>query len=143
GTDFQPQRADLVGNDAGAQHPARRAVKGGEYAIAGRLDLTAAIAREIAADRGVMIVEKIAPAAVAQLSSLLSRADDVGEENRSQHPIGRHRRARTGQELLDGIGHLGNVVTDKRHVVDSRELEVAGTGDMFGKIASTLTLDCR
>ena len=77
GTHFQPQRADLVGNDAGAQHAARRAVKGGEYTIAGRLDLTAAIAREVAADRGVMIVEKIAPAAVAQLSSLLGRADDA------------------------------------------------------------------
>jgi hypothetical protein len=95
----------------------------------------ATIRRNLARYRGREI-----KTSVAQLSCLLGRADDVGKENRSQHPVDRHHRARTGQELLDGIGDLGNIVTDKRHVVDSGELEVAGTGDMFGQIASTLNV---
>ena len=64
--------AIAIGQAVGAQHAARRAVKGGEYTIAGRLDLTAAIAREVAADRGVMIVEKIPPAAVPSPNGALA-----------------------------------------------------------------------
>jgi hypothetical protein len=49
----------------------------------------AAKAHEVAPDRGVMIVEKIAPTAVAERGSLLGRADDIGKEHRGEHPVDR------------------------------------------------------
>jgi hypothetical protein len=77
---FDAKRSDFIGNGAGAADAAGRTVKGSKNAVAGRLDLTTAKARQVAPDCGVMIVEKIAPAAVAERGGLLGRADDVGEE---------------------------------------------------------------
>jgi hypothetical protein len=87
GTDFNAERPDLLGNGAGATNTARWTIKRGEKSIAGRFDLMAAKACEIATDRGVMIIKEIAPALVAECGSLLGGADDIGEENRRQDAI--------------------------------------------------------
>src|SRR5712664_3276164 len=76
GADFDAERLDFLGNGTGAANAARRTVKGREKAVAGRFDLMAAKAREIAPDRSVVIVEQVAPALVAECGSLLGRADD-------------------------------------------------------------------
>jgi hypothetical protein len=71
GANFNAEGSDLVGNGARAAHPARRTVEGSKNAIAGRFDLVAAKAREIAPDCGVVIVQEIAPAAIAERRGLL------------------------------------------------------------------------
>src|SRR5580692_11231637 len=95
-------------------------------------------AREIAPNCGVMIVEQVAPAAVAERGGLLGRADDVGEEYRGEHPVDRHRRPRAGQKLFDRIGDLGGVLADERYVVFSRKFNIACARNVLGKITSTL-----
>jgi len=74
GANFDAKRPDFIGNRAGAADAAGWTVKGGKNAVAGRFDLMTAKARQVASDCGVMIVEKIAPAAVAKRGGLLGRA---------------------------------------------------------------------
>ena len=91
GTDFNAEGPNFLGNGIGAANTARWTVKSGEKSVAGRFDLTAAKACEIAPDRGVMIVKEIAPALVAECGSFLGGSDDVSEENRGEDTIDRDR----------------------------------------------------
>jgi hypothetical protein len=102
GTNLDTERLDFLGNRTRAANPASRTVKGSEKAVARRFDFMAAKARKIAADRGVMLVEEIAPPLVAERGGPLGGADDVGEEygsdrlrpapaNRSRIPRSRQR----------------------------------------------------
>jgi hypothetical protein len=47
GTDFNPERSDILSNCMGALNPTRRSVKGGEKSVPGRFDLMAAKSEEI------------------------------------------------------------------------------------------------
>ena len=96
GTDFDAERPDFLGNGTGAANAARRTIKGREDAVAGRFDLMAAKACEIAPDRGVMTIEQIAPAVVAERDGFFGRADDVGKQHRGEHSIDGDRRPRAG-----------------------------------------------
>jgi hypothetical protein len=86
-TDLYAERPDFLGNGTGAANAARWTVKGGEKAVSSCFHFMASKAREIAPDRGVMIVEKIAPALIAECGGFLGRADDVGEENRGEDAV--------------------------------------------------------
>ena len=77
GTDLDAERPDFLGNGTGAANAARWTVEGREKAIAGRFHLITAKACEISPDRGVMIVEEIAPALVPKRGGFLGRADDI------------------------------------------------------------------
>src|SRR6266581_7910579 len=60
---------------------ARGAVEAGEESVAGGVHLGATEAGELPADRAVVLVEEVAPAAVAELRHLLRGADDVREQH--------------------------------------------------------------
>ena len=64
------------------------AVEGGEEAVARRIDLASVEARELATNGGVVLLHEIAPATVSDLRRALRRSDEIGEENRREHPIG-------------------------------------------------------
>src|SRR5262249_8157677 len=119
----------------------RWTVEGSENAIASRLDLMAMKPREVAAYRGVMLVEKVVPAMIAQRRSLLRRADYVGKEHRRQHPVGFGSGPRTGQEFLDRIGDLRGVFADEGYVVGPWQFEIAGARNVLCEIAPTLHVD--
>jgi hypothetical protein len=55
--------------------------------------------------------EQLVPAPIAQGCGAFGRADDVGEEDRREHPIRLRNRSRAGEELLDlvrdGVGVPG------------------------------------
>jgi hypothetical protein len=110
-------------------------------AVAGRFDLMAAKVCEIAPDRGVMIVEEITPATVAERGSFFSRADYVCKEYRGEHPIDPDSRSRAGQKLLDCIGNLFDVVADPGWMVSSWKLDIARAWNVLGEITSTLHVD--
>ena len=141
GTNFDAKRFDFFGNSASATNAARRTVEGSENAIAGCLDLMAAETSEIASDRGVMTIEQVMPTAIAERGGFLGRADDVGKENGSEHPVDLDWRPRTGQKLLDGIGDLHGIVADEWYVIFSRKLDIARAGNVLGEITSTLDVD--
>ena len=50
-------------------------------------------------------------------------------------------RTRASQKLLDGIGDVAGVVTEKWKVVVPRELEIAGPWNMLGEKPATLDAD--
>ena len=87
-----------------------------------------------------MILQEIAPAPVAKRGSFLRRADNIGKENGGEHPINWNGSARTGQELLNGIGDLAGAFADKRNMIGPRKLDVAGAGNVPGKIGPPSTL---
>jgi hypothetical protein len=65
-TNLYAERPYFVGNGTGAANAACWTVKGGEKAVSSCFYFMAAKAPEIAPDRGVMIVKKIAPALIAE-----------------------------------------------------------------------------
>src|SRR5918912_4581027 len=69
----------LLDRVGGADRP-RRPVEGGEEAVAGRVDLAPAVAGELRADRRLVRLEQLAPAAVARLRGPPPPAGAVGGE---------------------------------------------------------------
>ncbi len=78
-----------------------RAVEGGEEAVAGVLDLLAAMARELTSDQVVVALKQLVPSTIAHLRRSLDGAADVGEEHGGQHAIGLALGAAAGEELLE------------------------------------------
>ena len=87
--DRQAQLAQLLDDVAAAADRPRRAVEGGQEAVADGLDLAPAPAAQLVADDPVVVLELGAPAPVAQPGQVLGRADDVGEHDRGQHAVDR------------------------------------------------------
>ena len=82
-TDIDPERTYSVVDGASATNAARWTIKGGKNTVTGRLNFAAAKALETAPDRNVMVVEELAPTAVAERGSFLGRANNIGKENRT------------------------------------------------------------
>ncbi len=82
---------------------ARRPVKERQEAITGRINFLAAKALEFAPHLRVMLLEQLAPGAVAKLAHPLGRADEVGDEDRGEDSLRERRRPHTRQELLDFV----------------------------------------
>src|SRR5436309_6079915 len=79
GADDETQSGYRIADRLGAADRARRTVKGGEEAVPRRVDLPPAEAADLVADAILKALEKIPPAAVAELLGPLGRADNVGE----------------------------------------------------------------
>ena len=107
-----------------ASHRPPGPVEGGEDAVAGGLDQRALERCHERGHRPVVLVEQVAPAAVADPGGELGRADDVGEQHGGQHPVdldGVH----AGQELLD-LGDDGVGVAEVEEVVVAGQLDESG-----------------
>ena len=99
--DLETEIGRRVSDRSRAADRARRPVEGGEEPVAGRLHFATAERLELVADGGVVIVEELLPTAVAERCRPLGRADDVGEHDRGEHPVGLGCDPRAGQELPD------------------------------------------
>src|SRR5918912_3540752 len=69
--ELEPEAAHAVADRARGADRACGPVEGGEEAVAGGVDLAPAVARELAADGGLVRLEQLAPAPVAELGSTL------------------------------------------------------------------------
>ena len=65
----QAEGRDGVADRAGAAHRARRAIEGGEEAVAGGVDLATAVTFELAADHAVVRLQ-VAPRPIAELAAV-------------------------------------------------------------------------
>ena len=95
---------------------------------------------ELLPDDGVMPLQQLAPAPVAELGRLLGRADDVREEDRREHAVGLRPAARAGQELLDLVDNrIG--ITGPQRVRVSRQLDELRSRYPLGdeRLSSTFT----
>src|ERR1043165_5870630 len=75
---LQAELAHALADRAGAANRARRPVEPREEAVAGDVELGAAKTEELTADQRMVALEKFAPAPVAKIARLRSRADGVG-----------------------------------------------------------------
>ena len=115
--DRQTESLDGVLDSSCAADGARRPVEGREEAVTGGIDLVAAEPFELPADSRVMALEKLAPTPVPHRGGPLCRADDVGEEDRREHPIWLRTPPRTGQELLHLVEDLVLVAEERQMIV--------------------------
>jgi hypothetical protein len=65
GANLDAQRPDLVDDGANAADGARRPIESGKKAVSGCHDFAPSKPRDVSTDKGVMIVEQIAPTPVA------------------------------------------------------------------------------
>jgi triosephosphate isomerase (TIM) len=87
GTHLDPQRRHGVHDRARAADAARRAVERREEAVAGGIELAAAVAGEAAADCSVVLCDELGPVPVAELCLAGRRVDDVREEDGREHAV--------------------------------------------------------
>src|SRR2546428_10538941 len=85
GADLDPLLTHGVSNGKSAGHCARGAVEGREEAVAGVVDLAAAMALEFASHCRMVALEHSTPLRVAEREGALGRADDVGVEHSREH----------------------------------------------------------
>ena len=104
--DVEPELADALDDRLGAADRPRRAVEGREEAVAGRVLLLAAVARQLAADEGVVTLEQLAPGTVAELGRPRVEPDDVGEEHGREDRVRNLGRRLAGDEPLDLVRDL-------------------------------------
>ena len=88
---------------------------------------------------GVVPLEQLAPAAVAELGRLCGRADDVGEEDGREHAVGlggipAAALADSGEEALDLVARAAPDRRE-RHVPLARQLDEARAGNLVGGVA--------
>ena len=88
-----------------------------------------------------MLIEKIAPTAVAKCGGFLRRTDDVGKENRREHPVDLDWRPSARQKFLNCIGDFIGVVPDHRCVVYPRQLDIAYARNILGEKSAALYID--
>ena len=116
-TDLDAKIGDAMRDLHRTADRSRGSVEGRVEAVArgGRLE-TAPSFKGIADDRVMLFDQPLVPS-VSQLSLLLSRSDDVGEQDRRQDRVQFGRGGRDASELPDGVEH-------RRLLVD---LQLVGT----------------
>src|SRR5215218_4140301 len=140
GAHLQPQRAHRLGHRGGAADRPRRSVEGREEAVAGALDLPAAMALERLPEQRVVALQQETPAPVAHLRRPPGGLHDVGEHHRRQHAVRLALVARAREELLD-LSEEAVGVADREHVVAALQLHVARARDLRGDVAGMLDLE--
>jgi hypothetical protein len=137
GSDLEPAGGRALSDRTRTPDRPRRPVEGRQETVPHRLDLAAAIARQLFPHDAVVMLKQLAPPPVAERRGALRGCCDVSEHDGLKRSVGLGRVAAAGQELL-GFVEQGVGVTEPRKVVVARKLDVPGTGDPVGQDASSL-----
>ena len=133
---LKPQPANLIADGTRASDRPRRAIEGGKYAVARRIDLAPAKSFQFPTDRGEVPFQGLAPAAVTELGRTLGRAYDVSEHDRNQQPIWLWPVSGARHELFhlvdQAIQHLG--LEGLQQMVVTRQLDIFGAGNVLREI---------
>src|SRR5439155_16857240 len=100
GAHLEPELTDCIADRAGAPNRPSRAVEACEEAVACCVEFAPAEPIKLATDHHVVRGEKLRPAVVAEVGRLSGRADDVREEDGTQHRFRLGLSPRTGEEAL-------------------------------------------
>jgi len=104
GPDLELEWTERVADRRRCENRPRRPVEGGEEAVAGRVELAALEAGELAADDSVMPLQQLPPLRVTESCRPLGRADDVGEEDGREDALRLH----LARELRDELRRRGH-----------------------------------
>jgi hypothetical protein len=135
-TNLEAEEADGLHDRSRATNSTRRAVEGGEEAVACGVDFVPAEAPELATHGRVVLFEQVAPPAVGELGRACCRTGEVGEKDRCKHTIRRRGLALAGEELTDLRESV--VGREPQHVIVPRQLDVACSRNRFGQEAPVL-----
>ena len=135
GSNLDTQAADLVAQRRRRADRSAGTVECGQDPVSSLLDQPTSRGLDLPNGHLVVQVQQLAPSAVAELPGAKGRIDDVGEQNRSQHPVGLGGRADPRQELLDRIeGHLRVLPHDRE--IDPWELDELRFRDVLCQVAA-------
>src|SRR6266550_4318210 len=127
--DLNAERPDAFADRARGPNGTGRPVEAGEEAVAGRVHLPPVVQLEHASNAGVVLVEHLMPATVAELASAFRRAHDVGEQDSGEDAVVVWCRARPRQKLLD-LGEQAVLVSCPEQVLVTGKLDEACAGDL-------------
>ena len=132
GPDRDPEVRHGRTRGQGATDRPRRPIEQGEEAVARRHDLAATVGVDDAADPLVVFQQELSPGAVADPPERRSGVDDVGEQDRGEHPfvggVGIHPEDARAREF----DRVPGILADDPHVV--------ARGDLVGIARSDLEL---
>jgi hypothetical protein len=144
--DVEVELAGRVADRCAAADCPRWSMKGGANAVTGELLVVAREAFELSAHCLVVSIEQVAPRSITDGCDTVVRADDVGEQQRRQHPIRVNRGAGTGDEPLDLVrdsvlcrAAVQDVQVCSRHLEELRVREVVGE---VAALSPAGTADC-
>ena len=118
--DFEIELAHGASDRAGAAHRGPRPLEAGKEPVARRVEFATVEPGEQLAHAGVVFVEQLVPAAVAERARAVGGTDDVGEQDGREDPVGCGRSTRTGQKLLNLGDHRLGVAGPERVVLTSQ-----------------------
>jgi hypothetical protein len=135
GTHRDAQLLHGVCNRARAADRARRPIEASKETVAGSVHFDAAIAKQFATDELVMLLEEIAPPAIAEPCRVFARGDDVSEEHGRENAIGLGIPVhcgvpRTFEERLD-FAEIRLGLSDRRDIPFVVQLDVRRAGDLI------------
>ncbi len=90
------------------------AAEQGEDAVAGRLDHLAAVRLDGRSTRFEVTAQQLGPEPIAELCRSAAGLDDVGEQDRGEHAVGRLGRRIAGDEPLDDVGDQLDVEREQK-----------------------------
>src|SRR5207244_306375 len=137
---LQVKVAETVSDRAGAANPPRGAVERREETIASRVDFPPTKPRELAADDLVVFLEEFPPCPVAEVGSMGSRIDDIGEQHGREHPIRLSNQRSPVADIREERLQLAKepfLVADQRLHVMARKLDESCAADVVGQVAPT------
>src|SRR5680860_392325 len=138
--DLQAQARSRVADGTAAADRARRPVEGGQKAIPHRLHFAALERLQLVADGRVVSIEEVLPPTIAEGRRSFGGADDVGEHDGGEDPVGIGPDPHPGQELSnlldDDVG-----ITDPGEVIVAGQFDVPGTRDLSGHPAARPPVD--
>jgi hypothetical protein len=106
GADSQPQRKQSIAKSEGTVNGPTRTVESGEDAIAGQLYEAPSVLLDDGSHHCIVALQQGTPPPIAQRRGLLGRADDVGEQDRSQRATWFLSGTSTRQELGNRVQDL-------------------------------------
>ena len=101
GADLQTDLLDRISDGSSAANGPCRPVEGREEAVASGIDLGSGVTFQELANQGVVAVEKLPPAVVADGLELLGGTDDVGEQHGDKQAVRCGGKPYPGDEGLD------------------------------------------
>ena len=138
--DLDSQRAHTVTYRQGTRNGPPGAIERGQEPVSGGVDLTSAMTAEFFSHQPMVLVENLVPSPVPHRRCCLRRSDDVGKQDRCEHPVGVDGRAAAGNELLD-LGDDAVGVAEEGDVVNAVKPDKPGCGNASRNRASLPGID--
>src|SRR4029077_17546873 len=97
---------NAVPDGLSAPHCPSGTIERGEDTIAGGVDPSPSVPLQLARHHGVVLIEQLSPASVAEANSLLGRGDDVREQDGGECPITLSGSRHTRDEAQDMVDYF-------------------------------------